>query len=315
MLRTARRVNRPEIMLEALPLHAGSLMHAGDGPAFRRLVDEHLRFANRVRHPVHLYFAETFKASRSYMEGALAEAETHARAALRIGQPILETLATVTFAVQLAMLAIDHTKETVCKLLREIRSIIDPVLAQVPFTAWEALKGRLALAIDERDEARSALERLTHDDVRAIVRDKNYPGTLGQLAIIAVELDDRVRSRQLYDALMPFAGEHLATAVFPSAYLGPAAFYLALLAAHIGEHALGQDLFERAERACVAVDTRTYLAWTRLHRARALLSMDGSPQNVCRARAFVDAAERTAMRYQLPGLGAAVARMKCDFTP
>jgi DNA-binding winged helix-turn-helix (wHTH) protein len=307
LMRAARAVSHPEVLLDALAMHAGSLLHTGDGPALHRTVDEHLRLANRVRHPLHAYYAEVFKASRSYLEGALANSEDHTRAALRVGEPVMETLALVTFAVQLAVLAVEHTREAACPLLQEVRTIVDPVLAQVPFTAWEALRGRLGLLVGDRDEARSPLERLTDNDLRALARDHNYAATLGQLAIIAIELDDRVRARQLFEALKPFAGDHLGTAVYPLAYLGPATFYLALLATHCGEHSMGQELFQRAERDCTAIGTRTYLAWTRFHRARALLSTSkGAPEPARQAREWLRAAEQTAVHCGLPRLLAAV---------
>jgi DNA-binding winged helix-turn-helix (wHTH) protein len=306
MVRAARIVNRAEIVLDALSMHAGSLLLTGDGPAYRRIVDEHQRFANRVRHPIHLYFTEAFKACRSYLDGALHDAENHARTALRSGQPVLETVATMTFAIQLAMLAVEQTEETVRALLREMRTIVDPVLALVPFTGWQALLSRFALAVGDRDEAASWLERLTDNDLRAIARDKNYETTIAQLAIVAVELDDRTRSQQIYEALKPFAGGHLCTSVIPSAYFGPATFYLGLLAAHCGEQTMAQAWFERAEHDCAAVGARTYLGWTQFHRARTISQGDNAPEQVRRARAWLDAAERTAKRCKLPKLIAAI---------
>jgi hypothetical protein len=310
MLRAARQVNRPEIMLDALSMQAGSMMLTGDGPALHRLLDEHLRFANRVRYPLHLYYAEVFKASRSHLEGALDDAEHHARAAFQTGQPLLGAFATLLFAAQLAMVAFEQAEETVRPRVDEIRLITEPILAQVSFPAWSALLARLALAVGEREEARSALERLADNDLRAVPRDKNYEATLSQLAIVAIELDDRARSLQLLNALKPFAGGHLCTAASAAAYVGPVTFYLALLAAHCGEHSAAQELFEHAEADCSALGTQTYLAWTQYHGARVVLATKCSPQESSRAFTWLHAAERTARHCGLPKLCAATAVMQ-----
>ena len=201
MLQAAARADNRELMLTGHAWLAVDLLELGDRLGVDAQMEAFEAGAERLRQPQYSWQATVWRAMISLMEGRLAEAERLAQDALSIGMRQDAVTAGQYYAGQL--LAIRREQLRLTDLEEAARNML---AANEDRPIW-----RLALAIllidgGRLDEARPVLEPFTADVVRSLTRDLDWTMTLTVLAEAAVILEDRPRSRLLYDLLAPYAG-------------------------------------------------------------------------------------------------------------
>ena len=148
------------------------------------------------------------------------------------------------------------------------------------FPALPVLRAVLTAALavgGQADAARAELAALVADDLAALPRDLTFGYSLGLLAIACHALGERPAAERVQRLLLPYAERRPGdrTTRFGAGCIGPAGYYLGLLAATLGrwDEAVGhleraEALNQRMGAAAVQADTRQRLAEALLARAR-----------------------------------------------
>jgi len=148
------------------------------------------------------------------------------------------------------------------------------------FPALPVLRAVLTAALavgGQADAARPELAALVADDLAALPRDLTFGYSLGLLAIACHALGERPAAERVQRLLLPYAERRPGdrTTRFGAGCIGPAGYYLGLLAATLGrwDEAVGhleraEALNQRMGAAAVQADTRQRLAEALLARAR-----------------------------------------------
>jgi len=118
------------------------------------------------------------------------------------------------------------------------------------------------------DDAKARFEDLAASGFTDIPLDAVWSVTTALLVLLASRLDDRHRSRALYDLLLPYSDLIAGT---PALWLGSVSHYLGLLTATLGRFDEADIRFATAEATHARIGAPVWLAHTRLEWARMLL--------------------------------------------
>jgi tetratricopeptide (TPR) repeat protein len=131
----------------------------------------------------------------------------------------------------------------------------------------QAEVARAHAALGQPREARALFEELAARDFADIPRNLRWVATLGEIAQLCADLDDRARAETLCALLAPYADRH---AVMPLAILygGPLRFSLARLAETLGRAEEAAEHYAAALAACEAVHADPMRARVALHAGR-----------------------------------------------
>jgi DNA-binding CsgD family transcriptional regulator len=134
------------------------------------------------------------------------------------------------------------------------------------------------------------------------------------LALACHHLGDATRAVRVRELLEPYADRNIATGRIVAAYLGPASWFLGLLAETLGrpEEAVGR--FEHAAALAGRIQARPMVARSREGQARALLALD-RPGDRQRAAALLDEAVATAEELGIHGLGERAGALRAAAAP
>lgn len=302
----ARRLNDPPTLVHALKT---SLWH---GLAPEVVESQHGRFVELAALSLDAGDFETlgaaaqFGAMASYMRGRpadLAQARDHVRtAAHALGQPFFDYVATCLAQGQ-AYLAGDFAEATrLAQAALDIGEILGVESTEGPFgvqmfmiaretgglaparpflTGRETFTGRwipgmLALytELGISEGAQRALRVLLSRDLDARTGDAQWPIELVFMAEAALALGDRAAASALMPFLDRFAGLNIAAAQFVAAF-GSADRYRAALACLLGDHTLGDRLFEEALVSDRAMGSVVHVAETLARHALAVSARPG----------------------------------------
>ena len=106
------------------------------------------------------------------------------------------------------------------------------------------------------DDARRAIEIVAADDFATVPRDMNWLSTIASAAEVCATLGDAQRARTVRSLLEPYA-DHMVISARAAHHQGSVAYFLARLAAAVGDHRAADDLYGdaagRDERAGAAI--------------------------------------------------------------
>jgi tetratricopeptide (TPR) repeat protein len=106
-------------------------------------------------------------------------------------------------------------------------------LATLP-PCYAASGARLAAEAGRTELAREMLHQLTAHDFRRVVKDLGYVNALGNLAIVAIVLDERIHAQAIYERLAPYPAHNTPSGAI-GFYEGAASRFLAGLAVFLGQ--------------------------------------------------------------------------------
>ncbi|WHT22331.1 AAA family ATPase [Crossiella sp. CA-258035] len=265
----------------------------------RNAVEESLattgRLAERLRHPLWLYYQRVCAATIRHADGDFAEAESLTRQALTHGRQANHPLAEASFHHHLARLALDRgdlpTAEAATTAYTDLISAVpqlSPALRCV--TVW--LRARLGHHL----EARAQLDRLLADGAKPLAETTVGVPVVLLLAEVAHLTRAEEHAATLTEALRPYAGLVATSAGNPFGLISHA---LANLAALQDRPEEAESHFQSTVDQARRMGARPWLATARTDYAEFLLSHN-NPQSHEQARQ----AEQEATALGMPTLAA-----------
>jgi tetratricopeptide (TPR) repeat protein len=291
----ARRTHNDQALLEMLFWRMFGQLVLGEVALAERDLAEYSALAERLRHVLHSYWAEVFRAMRCEWSGDFATAARLSDAACARGLRIQEPLAVEMHALQRW-----NASALQGKGFAQSGSLLRDYEGSLAGRAREIEHG---MACGDLARARSTYEALAHSDFADIPLSPIRLSVLAVLATSCARFDDRPRAQSLYALLLPYAELNVVSAA-TWIYLGPVAEYLGQLANCLGDHTLAAEHFARALAECSKFGARPQLARVRFQYAHTLRALpDTSPDLVSELLRQVAAAADelgTARSFALP---------------
>jgi tetratricopeptide (TPR) repeat protein len=240
------------------------LLELGDTRAVDFELGECRRIADRLRDPFHHAHVAVLAATRAALEGRFEDAEAIAEDLVRRGGAGPGT-------GNVFWLVVWMPKRWKGRL-GDLAGPLGVIAEQFP--GVPALEAALAMALTQEDrveDVRIHYDRLAETSFGEIPRDQNFLVTASCLAECAAYLNDAAGSRDLYEALLPYARSHV---VDPNgvAYFGAIAHSLGLLARTMSRLDEACSHFRDALAAYTRMGARPWVALGQLEFARALVA-------------------------------------------
>jgi hypothetical protein len=226
------------------------------------------QIADERPHPVLVWWADLYRASRALVAGAFDDAEAFAASAYAAGVAAGDYNATQAFAAQLFALRAEQGR------LPELRDAVYANVETYPgVPAWRCGLAYVLAASREHAAARATLDDLASDRFGAIVQGSDWLTAMA-LATRACELSAyEAHATLLYELIAPYASRIVVVSI-GLASLGPVAHHLGLLAWLGGRIDQAGAQFEHALALAAAARSAPWDARTRCAYARALREVD-----------------------------------------
>lgn len=266
MLSVAAAVGDKEMELQGHHWRLGELAERGDMNGVDREIDAYGRLAEEIRQPLYRWYRAEFAVMRAVVAGRFAEAERLAQeAATRWGDRLPGVAMGDLVKVRLLDIWWQQGR------LSEARALLDEEPLQAADPSSRAVAALIAFRFDSPEVASDELRRLVNDDLGALPRDVLWTAKVAALAAVCAGLYDAERAPPLYELLVPYR-ERVVVGSGGLACSGPVAYYLALLAATVGQPSQAVSHFEDALARSSAMGARPQVAWTQYELARVLVA-------------------------------------------
>jgi len=242
LLRRAAAIDNRELLLQGHHWRINDLLQLGRGGELDAELETAALIAEELRDPHWLMELSLWRTARALMLGRYGEAERLALETLSLGEATHYRIATMNFGVHLMLIRRDQGRFG--ELLAATRQYVEDFPG---VSSWRAGLTLILAESGEMEEARSQFDVLAEDRFGSIPRDMLWLCTIAILALACERLGDGERAGELYDLLAPYAGLSV-VAGFPVAYLGPADYFLGILAQLRGDAAAAADHLLVAER-------------------------------------------------------------------
>ena len=279
-------------------------MEAGDEPEADLYLEQAERLAAEQGQPTMRCLTLILRGMRDLTMGRIAESERRAAQAYELGQSAGHPDAFLYYGIHAFNVRFERGH------LEDIADDVIRIASAHPGVA--SLRATLALLYsetDQLDKARPVFEALV-DQLDDVPREASWPRAVAQAALTCARLGDRARAAVLVDLLAPYSDQMICTGL---SWVGSVAHYVGVLAAMLGRLEEADATLARAESAHARVPAPTWLARTRVERARVLLSRR-APGDVDRARELLGQALDTAGQYGLSGVQRAASSLLAQMT-
>jgi DNA-binding SARP family transcriptional activator len=288
MIALAERAGDRERELQGRNWRYMDLLESGDVAAARSELVRHSTLADQLRLPGYQWWAPMWTATLALLEGRLTEAEALRAQALEIGRRAGDKVAELFAWIQDFYVVWERAAD-------EPDTPPEVVAVQAVQSALRSDMPLLLVEAGHHDAAAAQLRDIAADRFASVPLDLNWLASIAGLAHAASLLRDRARAQTLYELLLPYRSRAILVGR-AAVCLGPAEMYLGMLAGAVRDTELATAHLDAAAAWCEAAGAELWLAWTEVHRARALLEAS-DPQ-----RARVPAATALS-RAQRLGLG------------
>jgi hypothetical protein len=151
---------------------------------------------------------------------------------------------------------------------------------------------------DASDEARRAIDAVAADDFATVPRDMNWLSTMASATEVCAILGDTRRARTLWSLLEPY-GDRMVTAARAAFHHGSVAYFLARLAATLGDHRTADELSTDAARRDERAGAAVWLARDLRRHAELLFAHDDRDRGQQLAQRAPTAAEAAGLKRTL----------------
>lgn len=265
IIRLAEQVRDRTLGLEGHMFRFLGLVEKAEPAGAQRELEFCARVAKDLRQPYHTFVVAVLRGCLASMQGHLGEVEQLAQQALALGQKARAQNASMFCGVQV------HRLMWLQGRFQELEPLVLGVVAAHPLVD---ASNRAALAITYAEQgrlhdARAQFEIAAAHDFADIPRHLGWQFTVAQLAEVCAALQDGRRAEHLYEFLRPLDGRNLLIPLL--AILGPAAYYLGILATVLGRWEQAEGHFEDALQLDVKTGARQQHARTQVAYADMLL--------------------------------------------
>jgi DNA-binding CsgD family transcriptional regulator len=293
----AEQTGDQAMALRGRGLRRTDLLELGDVVGFDADLAAAEQTAQQLRQLHHRWQLPLARATRAMLAGRFAEAEELATQGLAVGRRAGDQ------AVELYHAAIVGPLRFLQGRQGETVELFQDLATRFP--AFPLLRTCLAAALAEAgrtDQARAEVERLAAGDLAAVPRDLGWSFSLAMLALACYRLGDTEHAAGLHGRLEPYADRNIASGRYGASYLGPAAYFLGLLAETLGRPEQAVDRFQHAAELAANIEARPMVARSREGQARALLAL-ARPGDRPQAQDLLEEVIATAQELGIHGLG------------
>lgn len=264
----------------------------GDAAGARRWRAAAGELAGAEPHLGRVWHLRVYDAGIALLEGRFEDAARGIEESTRLGRRIEHPYARGVERALGAFLARERGDDA------EVLRIFDPTrpIRFGPVQFVQGVVGRALVAVGRREEAAALLDDLLGAGAAAIPRNIRWYATVAEASLLAAELGDEARAKELLELLAPHAAQ---LAVLPLAlHCGPIARCLARLEETLGRLDRAAERFEEADELAAAVGARPMRARVLLEHGR-LLARRGERR---RARERLAEAARLAEELGMAGV-------------
>ena len=293
MLRLAKEARNPEIEFLARDARVHCYLELCDRWGMEAETEAMAAIAERIRHPFYRWHTVCLRTVGATLDGRFADAERFAQEALELAR-LRESEYTTYVFLHAQMLAIRWAQGRLPELWPEI----DDHGERFPWIArW---RDALAAAeLGDEEMARRELERHAVRGFTELRRDGFWILHLCSLAEACVLVGDDRRGLQLYELLLPYAGDNAVS--YSKQPFGPVALRLGMLASLLERWDDVDRHFATALSRCELLGARAIRARVLLEHARALAAR-GSGGDRERTAAMLEEAARLCDELGMTGL-------------
>ena len=268
VVRLAERIGDRAMALRGRGLRRTDLLELGNLAGFDAELEASERTADELRQLHYRWQLPLARATRASLAGRFAEAEELAGQGLAIGRRAGDQGVEIFYSGVIGILRLmeGHFGETV--------DLFQDLAARFP--SMPVYRACLATALAEagRDgEANAEVQRLAAGDLAALPRDLTWSVSLATLALACHRLGDAERAARVHELLAPYADRNIATTRFGALCLGPASYFLGLLAVTLGRPEEAIRRFAHAVELGDRTEAHAIVARSREGQARALLAL------------------------------------------
>ncbi len=292
-LELCERTNDAELAMQVRLWRISLLLELDDPLRAYEEIEAFGATARRLAQPRMLVYDPLHRAMAAHLRGDFSAAELFTAEAVAQSRGVPGSIAPIIADAQI--LIVRRTQGRHLDLEPLVRRNADRLPAM---RRWRCGLALVLAELGREDEARRELEHLAAADFDDVPRDALWLVAMSLLAELCTLLDDRPRSRRLYELLVPYEGRNVVS--MGAAYLGPVARYLGLLAMTIGEDERALGHLETARSAAERMSARPTVVLTALDAAEVLARRDG-PGDAQRGRALVQRVAGDAADMQMDG--------------
>jgi tetratricopeptide (TPR) repeat protein/tRNA A-37 threonylcarbamoyl transferase component Bud32 len=270
VIKLAERAGDRQLACEGRNHRVVALLETGDICDATTEIEEHARLAEALRQPFGLWQAAAWRATIALLDGRFTEAQALADEAFALGRRVRATDAEHCYAAQSLVAAMGLGQ--LGELLESFRDLSD----RFPATNWRWAGLPFALCeAGRREEGAALFEAAAARGFASLPRDYQWLISITALADVCATLCDRARAPELYDLLLPYAGQSV---FMPEGWMcfGTVDRALGLLATTIGDWPNAAAHFEAAMALDARMGARAWLERTKLGYAR-MLRERGAP--------------------------------------
>ena len=162
-----------------------------------------LSLADEIREPLYLNWAHILVGMRAIMNGQWAEAERAAQAMMALWQRFQMTVSFNNAAILLYEIRRSQGR------LAELEGPLQIIRQQTPNLTTETGLAFMYCEEGQTDEAQVIFDQLAADGFENIPRDLLWTTAISLLIYVARSLEDKERTKILYDLLLPFVEQNL----------------------------------------------------------------------------------------------------------
>jgi hypothetical protein len=301
MLEVARRAGDREMALQARNWCVVDLFELGDGARVQAELDAYAALAAHVRLDSYSWYVPIWRATLAALAGRLDEGRELAQRGRDLGRRAGDANAGVCFQIHryMSWLADERYEHWTGEALAFTEERIKRSPAGLAYLAGIAT---VFAATGRADEARRAIEIVAADDFATVPLDMNWLSTIASAADVCATLGDSQRARTLQSLLEPYA-DRMVISARAAHHQGSVAYFLARLAAAVGDHRAADELYADATRRDERAGAAIWVVRDLRHHAELLLASFGGGD---RAQRLL---ERAAAGAKAAGLERVLARI------
>ena len=297
MLKLARRAGDRELALQARNWRVVDLFELGDGPRVEAELDAYAALAAQARLPSLSWYVPMWRATLATVAGRLEEGRELAQRARDLGRRVGDANAEVFFQANrhMSWLADERYEQWTPQVLAFSEERTKRSQAGLAYLAGIA---SVFAATGRLDEARRAIDAVAADDFATVPRDMNWLSTMASATEVCAILGDTRRATTLWSLLEPY-GDRMVTAARAAFHHGSVAYFLARLAATLGDHRTADELYTDAARRDERAGATVWVARDLRRHAELLLAHDDNDRGQQLALRAATAAEAAGLKRTL----------------
>jgi hypothetical protein len=306
MLELARRAGDRELALQARNWRVVDLFELGDGSRVQAELDAYSALATQARLPSFSWYVPMWRATLTTLAGRLDEGRKLAQRARDLGRRAGDANADVFFQTHRIMswLADERYENWTGEVLAFTEEKIERSPAGLAYLAGIA---SVLAPVGRLQEARRALEIVAANNFATIPDDMNWLSTLASAAEACATLGDTQRAPTIQSLLAPYA-DRMVISARGACHQGSVAYFLARLAATLGENRTADALYADAARQDERAGATISVARDLRRHAEFLLAHDDNDQGQ-------QLAQRAAATAEAAGLNHTLELIKCARRP